>query len=110
LACGFQQKSTASTRPHQIVDFPQEIARNQNVRSLCVCHMCISSVPRPWGWGQVSEFPGSGQLEKCTSPEGLKPGLILRYLRRAEAVPFQNGFKLTHHPASPIQLGHILRL
>ena len=44
LAGRFQQKGATPTRPHQGIDFPQQIARNQNVCPLCALHMCIVSV------------------------------------------------------------------
>jgi len=39
------QKSAAPARPHQIIDFLQQIAGDQDVCSLCACHMCLISVP-----------------------------------------------------------------
>jgi len=45
LASRLQQKSAAPARPHQIIDFLQQIAGDQDVCSLCACHMCLISVP-----------------------------------------------------------------
>ena len=45
LPGGLEQKGAAPARPYQIIDFLQEIAGDQDVCSLCACHMCVISVP-----------------------------------------------------------------
>jgi hypothetical protein len=45
LAGSLEQESGAAARPNQGIDFLQQVAGDQDVRSLCACHMCISSVP-----------------------------------------------------------------
>src|ERR1700691_2734014 len=48
LAGCLQQERAAAARPYQLVDLPQQISGNQNVRPMCACHMCIRSVTCAW--------------------------------------------------------------
>lgn len=45
LPGSLEQKGATPARPYQIINFPQQIAGDQDVCSLCACHMCIISVP-----------------------------------------------------------------